>query len=89
MSTFVNAVINQEARTENGMKACQSDRYKQTWGFSLIEKLKTVKHCQIEELPQHVIFEDGEIFVDKRGAGGNRLLAFSRAKTGEKHYNSL
>ena len=87
-----------EVGSENGKKSHQSDNFKEKENMSISNKLRTCDNKIIKELPNHIIFKDGNIWNDLNVFGGNRFLTFSVSKkeilskpyyrlcTEEKHY---
>ncbi len=83
---------------EYGLKARSSDDFKEKLSMSIIDKMTEYHHKKIKELPDHIIFSDGNIWNNMRGQGGMRFLTFSVSKkeilakpyyrlcTEEKHY---
>jgi len=76
---------------ENGSKSHQSDRFNEMISKSIDIHLKKFNYKIIEELPDHLIFEDGNIFNNKDGQGGKRFCTFSLSKddSGYKKYYYL
>jgi hypothetical protein len=74
----------------NGKKSHKSERFAAMMSQDLVEKLKTVKFETIDELPDHLIFEDGNIYNGKNCIGGKRFCAFSNSgQTGNNQYYQL
>ena len=82
-----------EMRPE-GAKNVRSERFNNSSRMSLFEKMEQgIAYKSIPELPDHVIFKDGNIFNKQAISGGNRFLAFSVTKddylyffVGEQNY---
>jgi hypothetical protein len=91
-------VSREEIGKESGKKARQSDNFKEKLSMSIIDKMAVYDYRKVKELPDHIIFSDGNIWNNMRGQGGMRFLAFSISKktniskaynkfcTGEKDY---
>ncbi len=71
-----------EVGSENGSKSRQSENFKekQKENMSIAYKLRTCENKIIKELPNHIIFKDGNIWNDLNATGGNRFLTFSISK---------
>jgi len=69
-----------EVGSENGKKSHQSDNFKEKENMSIGYKLRTCENKIVKELPNHIIFKDGNIWNDLNVLGGNRFLAFSLSK---------
>jgi len=71
-----------EVSSENGSKSRQSENFKekQKENMSIAYKLRNCEHKILKELPNHIIFEDGNIWNDLNATGGNRFLTFSISK---------
>ena len=67
----------EEVGKENGTRSHQSDNFKEKEKMSIANKLKTCDNKTIKDLPNHIIFKDGNIWNDLNVAGGNRFLTFS------------
>jgi hypothetical protein len=67
-----------EVGGENGTKSRQSELFKEK--MSIANKLKTCENKVIKELPNHIIFKDGNIWNDLNTLGGSRFLSFSLSK---------
>jgi hypothetical protein len=76
---------------ENGQKSRQSDRFKEAMNTSIVDKIETTKYKKINELLNHIIFEDGTIFNSKKGQGANRFCSFSTSSldSNSKQYFKL
>ena len=70
----------EEVGRENGTKSHQSDNFKEKEKMSIVNKLKTCENKIVKELPNHIIFKDGNIWNDLNVLGGNRFLTFSISK---------
>ncbi len=69
-----------EVGSENGLKSHQSNNFKEKENMSIAYKLRTCENKIIKELPNHIIFKDGNIWNDLNAVGGNRFLTFSLSK---------
>ncbi len=69
-----------EVGGENGTKSHQSELFKEKEKMSIANKLKTCENKVIKELPNHIIFKDGNIWNDLNTLGGSRFLSFSLSK---------
>jgi hypothetical protein len=69
-----------EVGSENGKKSRQSDNFKEKENMSIAFKLRTCENKIIKDLPNHIIFKDGNIWNDLNAIGGNRFLTFSLSK---------
>lgn len=80
-----------EIGSENGKKSRQSDNFKEKENTSIAYKLRTCENRIIKELPNHIIFKDGNIWNDLNAVGGNRFLTFSLTKKDKlsKSYYSI
>ncbi len=80
-----------EVGQENGSKSRKSVLFQQTIKKDLINQLENVPYKRINELPNHLIFEDGNIYNSLDGAGGKRFLCFSTniSKNNSNTYQSL
>ena len=65
----------------NGTKSRHSEDFEESKTLSIVHYLKTYDHHKISDLPNHIIFEDGNIFNECPGNGGNRFLTFSTTST--------
>ena len=72
----------EEVGSENGSKSRQSENFKekQKENTSIAYKLRTCENKTVKELPNHIIFKDGNIWNDLNATGGNRFLTFSISK---------
>lgn len=70
-SSNIHAQGNPDARSSNRFF------YTQSLSLRHDDRLKKWRYCKVPELPDHIIFEDGEVYNDKPGLGGKRYLAFS------------
>ena len=82
-----------EVGSENGTKSHQSDNFKekQKENMSIAYKLRTCENKIVKDLPNHIIFKDGNIWNDLNAVGGNRFMTFSINKKNylSNPYNSL
>ena len=79
-----------EVGHENGIKSRQSENFKQKNSKDLINQIENVQYKRINELPNHIIFEDGNIYNNSEGLGGKRFLCFSSdISDSAKTYQSL
>ena len=71
-----------EVGEENGCKSHQSENFKekQKENMSIAYKLRTCENKTVKDLPNHIIFKDGNIWNDLNATGGNRFLTFSITK---------
>jgi hypothetical protein len=67
-----------EIGRENGQLARKSDQFKEKMQMDLVKHLEKFKYQTLEELPNHLIFEDGNIYNNNKGTGNNRFLTFSK-----------
>ena len=64
-----------EIGKENGIKAFQSDRFNEMIKLNLEQHKEQYNYVIIKELPNHLIFEDGNIYSNK----ALRFLSFSKS----------
>jgi len=69
----------EEIGRENGQLARKSDEFKEKMRMDLVKHLDKFNYKTIEELPNHLIFEDGNIYNNNKGTGNNRFLTFSKS----------
>jgi hypothetical protein len=67
-----------EIGRENGQFARKSEDFKEKMKMDLVKHLENFKYKTIEELPNHLLFEDGNIYNNNKGTGNNRFLTFSK-----------
>lgn len=65
-----------EVGSENGKKSKQSEEFKEARERDIIEHTLKFEHRKIEELPDHIIFEDGSIYNNQK-KNGKFFLTFS------------
>ncbi len=71
----------------NGQKSRQSEDFKNSQKLNLLEHIKKYEHRDIDEFPEYMFFEDGNIFNVVHKVGGNRFLTFSKSSNkNEKPY---
>ena len=69
-----------EVGSDNGKKSRQTDNFKEKENMSIAYKLRTCENKIVKDLPNHIIFKDGNIWNDLNATGGNRFLTFSITK---------
>jgi len=57
--------------------------------LNIFSYMSTLKYKTILELKDHIIFEDGNIWLNRNCAGGNRFLTFSVTSAKEKYYYTI
>ena len=67
----------QEACQQGNHNSRQSERFKAAMEINIVDKMKQVEYKQTPELPDHLIFQDGNVYNHKPVAGGQRFLAFT------------
>lgn len=85
----IKVVYKGEITKENGKKSCSSVRYQEVKELSVVNYMQNMSYKILPELPNHVIFEDGNIWFNKACAGGNRFLSFSTNASKDKYYFTL
>jgi hypothetical protein len=85
----IKVVYKGEITRENGKKSCSSVRYQEVKELSVVNYMQNMSYRILQELPNHVIFEDGNIWLNKNCAGGNRFLSFSTNASKDKYYFTL
>ncbi len=79
-----------EIGQENGSKSRQSELFKQKMSKDIVKQIEKVPYKKIEELPEHLIFQDGNIYNNSGRRGGNRFLCFSSSVSDtSKSYQSF
>ena len=73
-----------EVGSENGKKARSSEEFKEKMNMDLVNHIEKYQYKKISELPNHIIFEDGNIYNKQLEIGGNRFLVGSKSSS----YNS-
>jgi len=66
-----------EIGKEYGCKSHKSDSFKEAMSRDLINHIEKVPYKRIKEFPDHIIFEDGNIYNNMDWSGGKRFLSFS------------
>jgi len=75
-----------EIGEENGKKSHQSDRFKEKCNMDLVKHMEKYKYVRdLPELPNHILFEDGNIF----SRTCDRFLSFSQSSERGKPYYTL
>lgn len=69
-----------EIGEENGIKSHNSDNFREKLSMNIIDKMDKYQYRKIKELPDHIIFSDGNIWNNARVQGGMRFLTFSLSK---------
>jgi hypothetical protein len=69
-----------EVGEENGVKSRNSDNFREKLSMNIIDKMDKYEYRKIKELPDHIIFSDGNIWNNARVQGGMRFLTFSVSK---------
>lgn len=69
-----------EIGEENGIKSHNSDNFREKLSMNIIDKMDKYQYRKIRELPDHIIFSDGNIWNNARVQGGMRFLTFSLSK---------
>jgi len=69
-----------EIGEENGVKSRNSDNFREKLSMNIIDKMDKYEYRKIKELPDHIIFSDGNIWNNARVQGGMRFLTFSVSK---------
>jgi hypothetical protein len=80
-----------EIGKENGQLARKSEEFKEKMRMDLVKHLEKFNYKSVDELSNHLIFEDGNIYNNNKGAGNNRFLTFSKTskKLKSKQYYLL
>jgi HNH endonuclease len=73
----------------NGKKSRKSENFKQTQELNIDYYLKNIRHVIIDELPDYIIFEDGNIYNSIDKTGGKRFLTFSLTSSNGKSYKKI
>jgi len=68
----------EEVGKENGQLSRKSDEFKEKMQMDLVKHLENFKYKTLEDLPNYLIFEDGNIYNNNKGSGNNRFLTFSK-----------
>jgi hypothetical protein len=77
-----------EIGKENGTKARKSENFKELTNKNLVDHIEKFKYVRLNEFPNHIFFEDGNIYNNKFCSGGQRFLCFSTniSKNNSKTY---
>ena len=70
----------QEATQNGNHNNRQSDRFKLIMNQDIQKWIATVPYRTLPELPNHIVFKDGNVFNNKEGPGNKRFLCFSTNK---------
>lgn len=82
----IKVVNREEIGKENGKKSRQTEKFKEKMAMDLFNHIEKFTYKKIQELPDHIIFEDGNIYNNKECIGGKRFLTFSVCKS--NNYNT-
>jgi hypothetical protein len=76
-----------EVGNENGKKSRSSESFIEKMNIDLIEHIEKYNYKKIEELPNHLIFEDGNIYNNKKESGGKRFITGSKTSSNNLNVN--
>jgi hypothetical protein len=82
----IKVIYRGEIAKENAKKSHSSVRYQEVKELKIFDYMQNFRYKVLPELPEHVIFEDGNIWFSKTGAGGERFLSFSTTAAKDKYY---
>jgi len=67
--------------SENGKKSRKSAKFQEKMDMDLARHIEQFNYVRdLPEFPDYLIFEDGNIYNNKRGTGSKRFLTFSESK---------